>query len=298
MRQWESQKMVERCLPIRTDTAKLMKIVADYKSWMKMHERSGGLEYFKTLEQRVPFFDEFSTAHIRAAITQRVNAEGNPADAQSDTSAQLLEAIVFLCIAQEFDRYQLEITKDLSVFDTRQQKMFETLKGESGGVESPKGAGHIVDTSLADDLGHYQTQSRMRSWVQLWLRDHTYDSFFITDSPAVMEYLLVSESNLQKAFSFQFPPVESSVSSKTAGCETLIKKIGPLMRTTWLASTQDAALDIKPNVKRATLTCYISPNETPDHFFMRFLPDQFIMPPKAVKTESAIKNTLIGLVEI
>jgi len=292
MQQWETQKLVERCLPIRTDAAKLIKIVKDYQAWMKIHERSGGVEYFKTRELHVPFFDEFSTAHIKAAITQRAKSEGNPADTQSDASANLLEAIVFLCMAQEFDQYQLEIAKDLSVVNTRQQEMFKTLKGELEGANS------IANASLSNDLGQYQTVARMRAWVQLWLRDHTHDSFFITDSTAVMEYLSASVSNLKKAFSFQLPPDENNASIEVAGCETLIKKIESLMRTTWLASTEDAVQDIQTAPKGATMTCYISPNETPDQFFMHFLQDKFIMPPNAAKAGSAIKNTLIGLVEI
>ena len=297
MQQWETQKLVERCLPIRTDAAKLIKIVKDYQAWMKIHERSGGVEYFKAHEQSVPFFDEFSTAHIKAAITQRAKSEGNPADTQSDASAKLLEAIVFLCMAQEFDQYQLEIAKDLSVVNTRQQEMFKTLKGELEGADSLIGANPIANTSLSNDLGQFQTLARIQAWVQLWLRDHTYDCFFITESTAVMEYLTASVSNLKKAFSFQLPPDDNNA-SEVSGCEMLIKKIESLMRTTWLASMEDAVQDIQTDAKGATLTCYISPNETPDQFFMHFLQDKFIMPPNAVKTGSIIKNTLIGLVEI
>ncbi len=295
MRQWEAQNQVERCLPIRTDTAKLMKILTDYKAWMKMHERSGGIEYFKTLEQSVPFFDEFSTAHIKAAIAQRAKSEENQAYKQSDASAELLEAIVFLCIAQEFDQYQLEIAKDLSVFDTHQQEMFNTLKG----VASDINANLVSNTSLPGDSGQYQTLARIKAWVQLWMRDYTDDCFLITDSPAVLECLTGSASNLQKAFSFKLPPTENDGTSKITECETLIKKAESLMQTTWLASKkEDAVPAIQTNTKGGTLTCYISPNETPDLFFMHFLPDKFIMPPNAVKAENAIKNTLIGLVEI
>ncbi len=298
MQQWETQKLVEQCLPIRTDAAKLNKIVKDYQAWMKMHERSGGIDYFKTRKLNVPFFDELSTAHIKAAIAQRAQSEGNPPDTQSDASANLLEAVVFLCMAQEFDQYQLEIAKDLSVVNTRQQEMFKTLKGELEGADSLMDANHIANASSPDDLGQFQTLARIHAWVQLWLRDHTYDCFFITDSPAVMEYLSARVSNLKKAFSFRLPHAENNASIKVAGCETLIKKIESLMRTTWLASTEDAVQNIQTDAKGATLTCHISPNETPDQFFMHFLQDKFIMPPNTVKAGSAIKNTLIGLVEI
>jgi hypothetical protein len=298
MRQWEAQNLVERCLPLRTDAAKLIKIVKDYQAWMKMHEHGGGAEYFKTREQNVPFFDEFSTAHIKAAIAQRAKSEGNPADTQSDGSAQLLEAIVFLCLAQEFDQYQLEIAKDLSALNTRQQKMFQTIKGELEDAGSYTGANPISNASLPNDLGQYQTLARMRAWVQLWLRGHADDCFFITDSPAVMEYLSANVSNLKKAFSFQLPLSEKNDSLKITGCEILIKKIESLMRATRLDSTEDAFEDADAQDIQTNLTCYISPDETPDQFFMRFLPDKFIIPPDTVKTESAIKNTLIGLVEV
>jgi len=297
MRQWEAQNRVERCLPIRTDAAKLRKIVTEYKAWMKMHAHGSGIEYLKSREKSVPFFDEFSTAHIKAAIAQRAKSGGYPADTGSDTSTQLLEAIVFLCLAQEFDQYQLEIAKDLSAFNTRQQEMFNTMKGELEGVDSYMGVKPISNASLPNDLGQYQTLARIRAWVQLWLRDRTYDCFFITDSPAVLEYLAASASDLKKAFSFQLPLAENNESLEKAGCETLIKKLKSLMRTTWLASTEEAVQDILTDAQGATLTCYISPNKLPDQFFMPFLPDQFIMPHDAVKAECAIKNTLIGLVE-
>jgi len=303
MRQWETQNRVERCLPIQTDAAKLIKIVRDYQSWMKMHERSGGIEYFKTRELHVPFFDESSTSHIRAAITQRAKSEGNPVETQSDTSAQLLEAVVFLCIAQEFDQYQHEIAQDLSVLNARQQEMFKTLKGELEGADSDMGANPIARPSSSDDLGQYQILARIQAWAQLWMRDYTDDCFFITDSPAIMDYLTASTANLQKAFSFQLPPAENNTSMKAAGCETLIQKAESLMCTTWLNSTEDADDDIQSDTLQsdtqgATLTCYISPDETPEQFFKRFLPDKIIMPANVIKTDKAIKNTLIGLVEI
>ncbi|MDM8542449.1 hypothetical protein QUF90_15345 [Desulfococcaceae bacterium HSG9] len=294
MRQWKAQNRVKWYLPIRTDSAKLNKIVRDYQAWMKMHERSGGVEYFKTRELHVPFFDELSTSHIRAAIAQRAKSEGNPTDTKFDSSAQLLEAIVFLCIAQEFDQYQNEIAKDLSVVNARQQEMYKILKGELEGVDSDMSA----NPSSFEDLGQYQTLARIQAWVQIWMHGHTDNGFFITDSPAVMEYLTASTANLKKAFSFHLPIAENDTSLKIAECETPVQKIESLMRTTWLDSTEDTVDAIQTGAQEATLTCYISPDETPDQFFMRFLPDKIIMPANVTKTDKAIKNTLIGLVEI
>jgi len=294
MRQWEAQDRVKRCLPIRTDTAKLMKIVTDYKAWMKLHEHSGGIEYFKTFGQRIPFFDEFSSAHIKAAIAQRVKSEKTPVDTQSDASAQLLEAIVFLCMAHEFDQYQLEIAKDLSVFNTRQQEMFESLKGEFEGIDSDMDAKPVSDEAIADDLGQYHPLARIRAWLQLWLRDQTDDCFFITDSPAILECLTANASNLQKTCSLQLPLSRNDASLEVPGCEELIKKIKSLAGTTWLASTESSKQNDLTGAKGPVLTCYISPNESPDLFFRPFLADKLIMPPK---TGSRIKNTLIGLVK-
>ena len=297
MRQWEAQNRVKWYLPIRTDAAKLNKIVRDYQAWMKMHERSGGIEYFKTRESHIPFFDEFSTAHIKTAIAQRAKSEGNPADTQFDSSAQLLEAIVFLCIAQEFDQYQNEIAKDLSVVNARQQEMYKILKGELEDADSDMSTNLIANPSSSDDLGQYQTLARIQAWVQLWMRDYTDDCFFLTDSPAVMEYLTASVANLKKAFSLQLPSAENNTAMKGAECQTLIQKTESLMRSTWLDSTEDTVDTVQTGVQGTTLTCYISPDETPEQFFMHFLPDK-IIPGNAMKTDKAIKNTLIGLIEI
>lgn len=297
---WQAQEQVERRLPVRADVAKLAQIVTEYKAWMQLHGQGAGVDYFKTHAKTIPFFDELSTAHIKAAIARRAKSEQEAHNAQENASAQLLEALVFLCLAQEFDQYQLEIDQGLSNVNHRQREMFNRIQGELQEAGSNRGDNGIADSSLFKprDLGQYQPQARLRAWLQLWLRDPARDSIFITDSASVMECLSADEDGLQKAFSIQVLAATNEANLSDFQHEETRERLASLLSTTWLREVQTPPVqNHRASEKGIKLSVYIAPNQLPDQLFQPFYPNAFIPPFDGGETQTAIKNTLIGLIE-
>ncbi len=287
-------------MPVRADAAKLAQIVTEYKAWMRLHGQGAGVDYFKTHAKAIPFFDELSTAHIKAAIARRAKSEQEAQNAQASASAQLLEALVFLCLAQEFDQYQLEIDQGLSNVNNRQREMFDRIQGELQQGGAYTGDDGIADASLfkSRDLGQYQPQARLRAWVQLWLRDPARDSIFITDSAAVMECLNVDEDKLQKAFSIQIPNLANEANPSNAEHAKTSDRIESLLCATWIRDARTKPVqNNQTKEKGIKLSVYVAPNQRPDQFFQPFYPSDYISPSDGGQAQTAIQNTLIGLID-
>jgi hypothetical protein len=173
MQQWIDKGRVEIRRPVQGDEELLEKIVREYQKWAELHQ-GAELSAFRFIVDD----EESSIARIRKSL----RTYDIPKD--SEKSDPMFNVRLFLRIAQEYDLQHQEADKEISAFEKMEKAMMEELRGEEDelGIPSDK----II---IREDAGEYMTAERMMAWTQLMLRDTEESCLFITESPAILEYL-------------------------------------------------------------------------------------------------------------
>jgi hypothetical protein len=182
-------------IPVIAGENKLHKLVKDYAEWARQHSGDAvGIAAFKaTHGDGVPFFDDTYVASIRSAI--KTPATGQ--QFQAKEAEHLFKARLFLLLAQQFDMQRDGLNRDFDKLVQMEHTLFNELKGvdKQADIEAPQ----------KEDRGAQMTAERLSAWSHLFLAGTpkplpTDSSLFITDSPAVFEYLLELVPTLKPAF--------------------------------------------------------------------------------------------------
>jgi hypothetical protein len=171
------------------DPDHLARAVLEFKAWADLHGGDiadlAGLS--KTMQGRPPLMDDTNPTAIGDQI--RHFGEQNPREAADP----VFQAALFLSMAQQFDRQQVAVSRDLGKVQAMEQVMLARLAGD--GRDPEEGIGGLPDTGIGvglPDVGGYMTAMRVRSWAELALKDTGHRSFllYVTSSPAVLDYLM------------------------------------------------------------------------------------------------------------
>lgn len=192
--------------PVIGSESQLAEICRAYGSWGDIHQkdalrlnRLAGDGFYNQ-----DFAVEIST-QVRAGTGDR--SPGMPAANASRDVRQpdpLFNARIFLQLAQEFDMHESEIDLRLREADKASRQLFEALRGgdtEDGadGLFVPRQPAFGKDprpASRPDDAGAVMTESRMAAWMLLAANETAPPDLFVTDSPAVMDWLADRFSSL------------------------------------------------------------------------------------------------------
>lgn len=185
---------INRRVPVTADQDKLQGMLKAYHDWAGQHAGApGGLTAFKTAQgDGAPFFDDTYITSIRSAINKA--PQNRPADAHH--GEHLFQARLFLLMAQRFDAQNEGLHKDLDTLIQMERLLYKELKGFNEQAD--------IHGLPVEDRGVNMTAARIKAWSRLFLADSRKKSaIFVTDSPAVFEYLLEFIPTLKPAFSLK-----------------------------------------------------------------------------------------------
>ncbi len=175
--------------PIKAESDRLAELMKAYYAWAE-ENKGVDLSVFKGRESRIPFYEDTSISKIRQNIRD-VGSERKKAEAGDP----VFKARLFLEMAQELDRQNSELERSLDDVRMQEDSMLADLLGESGdpgGIESAFRAASVADP------GAYMTGTRLQAWWQLARKGPVPGNLLVTDSRAVIEYLIEKEPGLQK----------------------------------------------------------------------------------------------------
>ena len=141
MRPWVEKGILDIRVPVTADQKELEAVLKNYLSWADFNLAGSGLKppFLKTWKDGIPFFNASAPSKIVADIKEQVH--GKPASIAPDP---LLEARLFLYFAQEFDRQNQELARDLKRHRQQETELIRQLKMEddslTGGVSKRRGA--------------------------------------------------------------------------------------------------------------------------------------------------------------
>jgi hypothetical protein len=291
MRQWGESGILDIRIPVKYDGDKLDAIVKQYRSWAASHQGSE-IAFLKSRAHEIPFFDENSTRQIMADIKGKESRQKRSIEKPDP----LLNAGLFLHLAQEYDIQNLTLSQDLQAIEAIEKDFMEELKGEDQAFDEESA---LEKTWETHDPGHYMTKERIQAWSRLMQQDPQDSGVFVTTSRSVFESLIDStpEAELVDVLD-TIPVVDNEVEALETWRDELMKHLEMLSTVIWTAKTDPIITvpEIPECEIKASLTLYIVPGKTPHEFFHRYVEhDVFNYKEKYQKVR--LKNTLLGLIE-
>jgi len=291
MQQWEKSGILDIRIPVKYDGDKLDAIVKQYRSWANLHQGSE-IAFLKSRTDKIPFFDENSTRQITADIKNK----GGRQNRSQEKPDPLLNAGLFLHLAQEYDMQNLTLTEDLQSIEAMEQDFMKDLKGDNHALDEEIA---LEKTLEVHDPGHYMTKERVHAWTRIMQRDQEGSGFFVTTSRSVFETLIDSAPEAELVGVLDaIPVVDHEVEVLETWRDELMKHLEMLATVVWIAKTDPiiTAPEIPGCETTVSLTLYIVPGKTPHEFFNRYVEhDVFNYKEKYQKVK--LKNTLLGLIE-
>ena len=291
MQNWGKSGILDIRIPVKYDGDNLDAIVKQYRSWANSHQGSE-IAFLKSRADEIPFFDETSTRQITADIKSK---EGRHNRSQEKPDP-LLNAGLFLHLAQEYDMQNLTLSQDLQAIEIMEQDFMKDLKDENRALNEETA---LEKTLEPHDPGHYMTKERMQAWTRVMQHDQQGSGLFVTTSKSVFESLIDStpEAELVDVLD-AIPVVDNEVEELETWRDELMKHLEMLTTIVWLAKT-DSIIDA-PEIPgceiKASLTLYIVPGKTPHEFFNRYV-EHDVSNYKEKYQKVILKNTLLGLIE-
>ena len=290
MQGWAESNRIDIRIPVSGHEDKLETILKDYADWMSLHQE-GAAEYLKARRGSIPFFDETSASQIRAEI----KAKSRSSQPQEE-SEDLLNAKIFLHIAQDFDLQNNKLGQDLLTFEAMEQNLFDNLKGED---ETSQPETTAKDRFLIDDPGLYMPVERLKAWTLLRQHDRDASGLYITTSRSVFDKLIDCAPEAEMVINFDAVPVYENREEEIARWQDdLIEKLNILVTNSWPPSS-DVLFETpaaKGYNRTVAMKLYIAAGETPHQFFSRCVTGGSL-PAQDDKKEGITKNTLIGMIE-
>jgi hypothetical protein len=293
MRPWVEKGILDIREPLTADQKALEAVLKNYLSWADFHLASSGRRppFLQTWKNDIPFFDASAPSQVVADIKEQVR--GKPASRAPD---RLLEARLFLYFAQEFDRQNQELARDLKRHRQQETELIRQLKMED---DSSTDGFYKEEVPIPDDSTDYMVLDRLKAWTRILLKDTDISGIFITQIPALMQDLLDKTPSAEKLLSFKTIPTGTALSADLAlWRQKLVSNLAHIVEHKWVPTTVRPCC--QPDFPSATttvaLSVYLAPDEMPREFFSRCAQ---IQPPdrNTACCSGGFKNTLVGLIE-
>ena len=293
MRPWVEKGIMDIRVPEIKDQKELEAVVKNYLSWADLHFDGSGLKFpfLKTWTDAIPFFNATSTSQVVADI--RMQVSGKPA---AKAPEPLLAARLFLYFAQEFDRQNQEVVQDLKRHRQQETELLRQLKMEDDTLSA---GFHLEETLIPDDFADYMIADRLEAWTRILLTDTDISGIYITQIPAVFQYLLDKTPTAEKLVDLEgIPNCTDLMPELLSWQQKLVSDFAQIVEHKWSPTT--VRFPDMPGFpakgKTISLRVFLAVGENPRDFFSHCAQVQ----PSGLETPCAgdrFKNTVIGLIE-
>lgn len=291
MKAWEKSGKIDIRLPVEGDEEKIDKIFQEFKTWAELHQR-GELSLLKTQAGKIPFFNEEAISQIKLDIKR----QGHKKSLRGEPE-RLLNARLFLQMAQEHDLQNDALRQDLLSFEAMEQHLIKDLKGETLSSSADNAPYRSVATV---DAGQYMTKERIDAWVRIMLHDRQQSGLFITNSRAVIEHLLDDAPEAQILQDIDYlAALENEIEKKENRHNRLLQHLQTLAADVSTAATKTTTAPVifTEKARKKGFIFYIIPGLSPHQFFSRYMESTGRRSQDKKSTES-VKNTLIGWYDV
>jgi hypothetical protein len=186
MRGWQEQGLLDLRIPAELDPVRFLDTLEAYKDWARLHDGHIGdmIQFYTANQGRPPLLDEA----VPSQISTRIRHFG---EAAADKGPDpMLQAALFLALAQEYDQHQERLHRDLGAVMDMERAMYTRMGSDADGVDPQQGhANGTGNTLWQEDPGAYMTHGRLQAWARMALSDARPSWIYVTPSAAVFDYL-------------------------------------------------------------------------------------------------------------
>lgn len=253
-------------VPASDSSDRLQLAVDAYHTWARQHAGTG-LAYLKTHLGTIPFYDDASVHQIRTDIRRSQKADTQPEDPHAGERDKMMQARVFLQLAQEFDLQNQAIRDSLDSQVGMERAMLQNLQGATEDEHLAIGTAVNEGTDRQDD---YMVVERIAAWGSLACHDSEVSGVFVTDRPSALEAVLEEQTTAVEIGKWHLPAgslqadLEKWRSMFNTHLARLVTKAWPV----------DMPAEIAPAGKgagngKATLVVYLVPDVSPHAFWAK-----------------------------
>lgn len=230
-----------------------------YYAWAA-ENKGVDLAAIKGQDAGTPFFGDNTVSGIR----QNIRELGDPG-ASAETQDPLLEARLFLSMAQELDRQDNDLEESLDEVRVREDRMLLELMGAAD--HHPEVEAAMQGIAVADP-GAYMTGSRIKAWWQLARAGDGPGNLLVTDSRTVCDYLVERSPGLQKTGPELVLPLPPPGESTPAAWQPrLMEHLAALISSQAEVQTPLDLPKVAPETPVAHLSIYRLAGVAPNAFF-------------------------------
>jgi hypothetical protein len=249
------------------DNDRIESILKAYKNWADLHQASD-MSHFKTLGDKIPFFSESSVSQIH----KDVRAFSNTTEADKSIPDFLLQARIFLQMAQEFDERNLEIVRNLNTQTKMEKGLYRRLRGDDDSLPELE---NMRQPLRYHDPFHYMLADRLRAWSTIFMADDRRPGLFITNSRDVIDMIADVLTKTE-----EMVPVGSlsAFDESCAAIEQMQSKLIDHLKTLSMsvtASMEDPVIreeSMQASAESPALDIYLIAGVDPADLFSRFAP--------------------------
>lgn len=296
MQPWREANVMEVRRPAQIDHRAVKKVVESFRSFAELHQNSAQIKTFASWGQpgSVPFFDETAASRIVWDLKKGTNPETS--DKNLDA---LLCAQVFLHFAQEFDRQNDELKRELGIHAQRSQDLIEKLKGPDEKEEKDLTAIRPAAEDKFQDPAEYMALDRLQAWVQLFMAEPVNSGLFVTSSRSVFNHLVENQGAGAKMIQpVHLPALTPEDAAFVNWRDGFVKRINRLIETGGPeAGSLVADLHLAEGAQGdAALCLYLAEGRSPKDLFASISGTQSGHKSRSRQSAKS-KSTLIGFLE-
>ena len=176
-------------IPVEKENERLLGLMDAYYSWAE-ENRGRDLAFFKGAQSGIPYFGDTSISGIRQKIRE-ISSESE----KNESADPIFEARLFLEMAQALDRQNSELERSLDDLSVKEESMLDALLGNG---QKDRDIAPVKRSGSPADPGGYMTAGRIQAWWKLAREDPEPCNLLVTESRAVIEYLIETGSGLEK----------------------------------------------------------------------------------------------------
>ena len=293
MQPWIDANVMEVRVPVQTEDDALAKIAKEFRAFAGLHDDSKNLKAAVLGGQQgaIPCFGKSSVSRIVSDVKKSSRSASVRADFDPVFSAQ-----VFLDFAQEFDRQNAELNRDLGVNKRHSRDLLKEISGEN---EKGLPATPLSAEIKVEDPAEYMALDRFQAWSRLFMIDPVDSGLFVTSNPAVFNHLIENLAASQKVMQAEGLPVIGAKDDAAISWRDSF-----LIRMKHLIENRDGTAEhtfgdvpLPPDQhSNVRLTIHLVSGQGPSDIFSRIFEDQNSDTLKPNQSAEA-GNTLIGLID-